>query len=366
MTMGYYDTKQLPIYEYLHAQDGAALRRPDHFFQAAFGGSFLNHQYLVAAAAPPFPTGTALRARRERLPERELPAVPHDRRRRRSGDPGLRPADHGRRAGLRRLRGQHGPAVLPADERVRRQDARWSTTPRPPLTIGDRLSDAGVSWAGTRAAGTTRPATSAVAATRTAPGRRAATPTPSRRRSTGRATAATPTARTSPSSPTTSRSTTSPATRRPARARAPQGRAGLPRGPPSRTLPKVSFIKPLGNENEHPGYASEPNGSDHLVDLIKAIRTARGQEHADRRDVRRVRRPVGPRLAARLGPPGRARPVRARHPRPGALIGTGPDQDVASTTPSTTRRRSWRRSRSDSACGPSPRATRPSTTSAGR
>ena len=36
-------------------------------------------------------------------------------------------------------------------------------------------------------------------------------------------------------------------------------------------LPSVSFVKPLGNENEHPGYASEPNGSDHLVDLIKAI-----------------------------------------------------------------------------------------------
>jgi len=38
------------------------------------------------------------------------------------------------------------------------------------------------------------------------------------------------------------------------------------------TLPKVSFIKPLGIENEHPGYASEPNGSDHLVSLLKAIR----------------------------------------------------------------------------------------------
>ena len=33
----------------------------------------------------------------------------------------------------------------------------------------------------------------------------------------------------------------------------------------------MSFVKPLGIENEHPGYASEPNGSDHLVDLIKAI-----------------------------------------------------------------------------------------------
>jgi phospholipase C len=26
-----------------------------------------------------------------------------------------------------------------------------------------------------------------------------------------------------------------------------------------------------GTENEHPGYASEPNGSDHLVDLLQAI-----------------------------------------------------------------------------------------------
>jgi acid phosphatase len=36
-------------------------------------------------------------------------------------------------------------------------------------------------------------------------------------------------------------------------------------------LPAVSFVKPLGLENEHPGYASEANGSDHLVELIQAI-----------------------------------------------------------------------------------------------
>jgi phospholipase C len=36
-------------------------------------------------------------------------------------------------------------------------------------------------------------------------------------------------------------------------------------------LKPVSFIKPVGEENEHPGYASEPNGSDHLVDLLKEI-----------------------------------------------------------------------------------------------
>ena len=41
-------------------------------------------------------------------------------------------------------------------------------------------------------------------------------------------------------------------------------------------LPTVSFVKPYGAENEHPGYASESNGSDHLVDLLKTIR--RGPE----------------------------------------------------------------------------------------
>jgi phospholipase C len=36
-------------------------------------------------------------------------------------------------------------------------------------------------------------------------------------------------------------------------------------------LPAVSFIKPVGLENEHPGYTSETRGSDHLVDLLQTI-----------------------------------------------------------------------------------------------
>ncbi len=36
-------------------------------------------------------------------------------------------------------------------------------------------------------------------------------------------------------------------------------------------LKPVSFVKPFGTENEHPGYASEPGGSDHLVSLLRAI-----------------------------------------------------------------------------------------------
>ncbi len=36
-------------------------------------------------------------------------------------------------------------------------------------------------------------------------------------------------------------------------------------------LKPVSFVKPIGENNEHPGYASERTGSNHLVELIKAI-----------------------------------------------------------------------------------------------
>ena len=64
----------------------------------------------------------------------------------------------------------------------------------------------------------------------------------------------------------------------------------------------MSFVKPIGAENEHPGYASAHAGSTHLVDLLKSIEGGPLREgHDGRRDLRRVRRPVGPRAAARPG-----------------------------------------------------------------
>ena len=55
LTQGYYDTTALPIYQYLHAPGHPHYAIADDFFQAAFGGSFLNHQWLIAAASPPWP-----------------------------------------------------------------------------------------------------------------------------------------------------------------------------------------------------------------------------------------------------------------------------------------------------------------------
>src|SRR5437667_166606 len=55
LVMGYYDTKQLPIYRYLHGGAHPHYAVLDDFFQSAFGGSFLNHQWLIAAASPTWP-----------------------------------------------------------------------------------------------------------------------------------------------------------------------------------------------------------------------------------------------------------------------------------------------------------------------
>ena len=39
-------------------------------------------------------------------------------------------------------------------------------------------------------------------------------------------------------------------------------------------LPTVTFIKPLGNDNEHPGYATLLNGQQHAADLVSAIQNS--------------------------------------------------------------------------------------------
>jgi len=55
LTMGNYNTRSLPIYSYLHSAGAPHYVVMDNFFQGAFGGSFLNHQYLICACAPEYP-----------------------------------------------------------------------------------------------------------------------------------------------------------------------------------------------------------------------------------------------------------------------------------------------------------------------
>ncbi|HVZ39414.1 MAG TPA: alkaline phosphatase family protein [Candidatus Kapabacteria bacterium] len=50
LSMGYYHTAQFPL-----ATEAQRYTLCDHFFHGAFGGSFLNHIWLIAAAPPVFP-----------------------------------------------------------------------------------------------------------------------------------------------------------------------------------------------------------------------------------------------------------------------------------------------------------------------
>src|SRR5262249_26228766 len=54
LTMGFYPTAMQPVPQH-PPTIATQVTVCDHFFHAAFGGSYLNHQWLIAAASPTFP-----------------------------------------------------------------------------------------------------------------------------------------------------------------------------------------------------------------------------------------------------------------------------------------------------------------------
>ena len=292
LTMGTYRTRRLPIYRYLHEAAHPRYVIADNFFQAAFGGSFLNHQWLVAAATPTWPDavndGSAgdlhsvvdengmptsyplyasplgdaakdLALTASCSPAEGRPATPA----------GVTCGDFA----VNTIQPFYQPfAPKTADNR--------RLPPQTAPTIGDRLSAAQVSWAwysggwsnadgdvgGPGWTNGTGPAPA------TADN---ASPCPDP------AALATATWPNCPDrlfqfhhQPLNYFASFAPGTR--ARARHLRDEAEfLAQAAASKQrcrLEEVSFIKPVGAENEHPGYASVSTGSDHLVDLIKAVR----------------------------------------------------------------------------------------------
>ncbi|WP_455921788.1 acid phosphatase [Pseudomonas putida] len=62
LTMGYYDQTQYTLRLWDVAQEFVLC---DNFFQGAFGGSFLNHQYLISATAPFYPNASTSAAKEQ-------------------------------------------------------------------------------------------------------------------------------------------------------------------------------------------------------------------------------------------------------------------------------------------------------------
>lgn len=279
LSMGYYDTTLLPIYKYLHAAGAPHYVIADNFFQGAFGGSFLNHQWLVAGATPVFagapndasandlhsvvdangmPTNTPLYASPlgGAVKDAQLTASCNPPPGRPATPAGIVCGDYA----VNTIQPTYQP-FAPGTSAAKRL---------PPLTnktIGDELTAAGISWAwysggwsnadgdvgapgwtnGTTPGSCLDPNVTAAAVYPNCPDKlfqyhhQAFNYFASFAPSTAQ------------------------------RADHLKDEAAFIAAANAGTLPAVSFVKPIGEENEHPGYTGESAGSSHLVDLLNAI-----------------------------------------------------------------------------------------------
>jgi phospholipase C len=221
LAMGVYKTSNVPV-----AAEAARYVMADNFFHAAFGGSFLNHAWLVCACTPIF-TGAA----RDGGPNDLHSALGPDGLPQPGKDRPLTVASEGDFAvNTIFSTSPPFPAGIPDARRLPNQ-----TVP----TIGDELSGASISWAwyaggwNDAVAGKPHPLFQFHHQPFNYFGNYA------------------------PGQP---------------------GRAHLKdesdfiAAAQGGNLPAVSFVKPLGPDNEHPGYADLITGQQHVEDLINAVR----------------------------------------------------------------------------------------------
>jgi phospholipase C len=274
--MGTYDTKSLPIYEYLHEKGHPDYAILDNFFQAAFGGSFLNHQWLVAARTPDWPgilpTQQSI-VDTNGFPNATYPLyTPTGPVRDASGTVACPSPIPGLACGPYAVNTTQ-PAFQPSGLFGAKLPAQ--TNP----TIGDRLSAAGVDWAWY--AGGWSNANGDVDAPGWTNGHGPTCSDPY----VDPGVAAFPRCPNNlfqyhhqPLNYFAAFSTATPEGRANRAAHLRDEQELIQNLQPGKKkdcgLKAVSFVKPFGTENEHPGYASEPNGSDHLVMLLQAIESS--------------------------------------------------------------------------------------------
>lgn len=119
LVMGYYDGNKLPLWHYAKRYTLA-----DHFFQAAFGGSFLNHQWLACACTP----------RYENAPDSLKQSIDPS-----TGKPFKDP--------ILTPDGYVVNAMFPSEGPLPKNPGDRVLPPLEQATLGDRLSDQGVDWA---------------------------------------------------------------------------------------------------------------------------------------------------------------------------------------------------------------------------
>lgn len=216
----------------------------DNFFHSAYGGSFLNHQFLVAATAPPW--------------NQPVPAgFPS------SWDPSTKVlADNnltidGKYA-VNTTQGAQTPhASTPANKLMLPINDNNPHAPGYTPTIGDRLADAGIPWKwysggwDNAVAGNPDPLFQFHHQ---------------------------PFAYYSNYAPFKADGTLDPAHTGPGAHL--QDETVFFKDVQNNTLPPVTFIKPLGPDNEHPGYASVARGQQHVADLVNAVQRSKAWKNS--------------------------------------------------------------------------------------
>src|SRR5438874_1265616 len=304
LVMGTYDTTALPIYRYLHESGHPKYAILDNFFQSAFGGSFLNHQWWIAAASPICNTANncPANATHSVLDRNGSPTASSPPAAQRppgmgplylSPDTGLVNGPLTQACGLATTR----PGLACGDFGVNTMQPTYQPSglfgaklpPQTQPTIGDRMTGGNVDWAWY--SGGWSNANGDVGAPGWTNGDHA-----------------------NPDSPTGcydpyvdpgvshwpecpdnlfqyhhqpfnyfanfSTQTAAGLANRAAHLRDEEEFLNLANGSTSHcNLKPVSFIKPIGEENEHPGYASEPDGSSHLVSLLQDLENSRCKEN---------------------------------------------------------------------------------------
>jgi phospholipase C len=279
LAMGHYDTTRLPIYQYLHAPRHPKYAIADNFFQAAFGGSFLNHHWLIAAATPVFAGAVQDGSSSDLHSIVDVNGFP-------SSYPLYTPATTVKDSQLTVKCPAPVPGLACGDYAVNTTQpwfqpfAPGTAAARrlPPLTtptMGDRLTAAGIDWAWY--SGGWSNANGDIGA----PGWTNGTSSPcSDPKTIGGAVFPNcadklfqfhhqPFNYYAAFDPTTAAGSAN----RQAHLRDEAEFLQLATSSTQATcnLKPVSFVKPIGEQNEHPGYTSESTGSDHLVELIDAI-----------------------------------------------------------------------------------------------
>jgi acid phosphatase len=272
MTMGYYDGSKMALWKIARQYTLA-----DNFFMGAFGGSFLNHQYLICACAPQYPhadTATAHPTIAQPDSNGKLvlaasvgssilgaPAGPVF-----SGDGAITPADA---SGMFYAVNTMQPPYQPSNNAPSSTDgtglyadpAKPNTLPvQTQTTIGDLLDSKHVGW--TWYAGAWDDTSAAATSNRVFPSNNASTPPP-----------VAPTFQFH-HQPFNYYARLDPVNYPNYRAQHLKDYNNFVADAANGTLPPVAFYKPQGNLNQHPGYANVQDGDAHIATVINKLRAS--------------------------------------------------------------------------------------------